>query len=267
MVSVWDSAILEYKKALFLEEVKKASINLGVIIPNVKFWNHYEDHFNDGERAHIHLEENLICIPEPELKIMTADDIRKTATHEVSHINHIGHGWEFQKTHDELKLEAWEPPPGTIGALPEDYIHKKEKKEKKSLPIKYKCNECGKKGKTKKCRHCNNYFCLNHIKPSEPYFGNISNIRIRKDEPNTHPCLGYVYYLNKKKKKEEEEYTKALERLCKKKNKEPHEEKSKEILTENNEEEIHKESLNKFKDNKKKTIKRILNKLFNTFRY
>ncbi|MEK6833585.1 MAG: hypothetical protein AABY32_06080, partial [Nanoarchaeota archaeon] len=99
MVLKPDKVILEYKKALFLKEVGKAALSLGVQTPKVKFWTHYENHFNKDERAHIHLEENIICIAEPELETMLEEDIIETATHEVSHLHHIRHGWGFQNTH------------------------------------------------------------------------------------------------------------------------------------------------------------------------
>ena len=43
------SFVLNYKKELFLQEVKKAAINFGVILPKVKFWKHYEHHFDRVE--------------------------------------------------------------------------------------------------------------------------------------------------------------------------------------------------------------------------
>ncbi|HLC86702.1 MAG TPA: hypothetical protein VJH65_00280, partial [Candidatus Nanoarchaeia archaeon] len=201
-------------------EVGKATNNLRVSIPHVKFWDSYENHFDKSERAHIHLEDNLICIAEPELEIMSEEDIRITATHEVSHLHHIDHGVEFQKTHENLELGAWQPPAGTIGALPENYKLPKKEKEREQRAIKYKCNFCDKRKKTKKCVHCGGYFCEEHIKPIEPYIGIISESRYRVDEKNTHSCFPYSKYLIKKKEKEDEEYSKTLDNLLKKKKKE-----------------------------------------------
>jgi len=239
-----DKQILEYKKRLFLIEVEKASKNLRVITPKVKFWSHYENHFDRGERAHIHLDQNLICIAEPELERMSEEDIRTTATHEVSHLHHIGHGAEFQNTHGTLELGAWQPPSGTIGALPEDYVRPKEEKEKKQRAIKYKCNECGKKGETKKCKYCGWYFCKEHIKPAEAGFNKLFQ------EKDTHPCMGYNNYLIKKEKEENEEYKKALGRLCKpKKKREKIKQKNIETM-EKNEEELCQTTMKRLKENK-----------------
>jgi hypothetical protein len=216
MVSKPEKVILEYKKALFLKEVGKAALSLGVQTPKVKFWSHYENHFNKGERAHIHIEENLICIAEPELETMFEEDIITTATHEVTHLHHIGHGPDFQNTHQELEIASWEPPAGTARALPRDYIIPKKEKSRKIKPIKYKCNRCEKRTKTKKCPYCESYFCEEHIKPQEPYVGRLPEGR--KDDKNTHICsFGYSNYLYEKRKKEEEKLNQkeneALDRL------------------------------------------------------
>jgi hypothetical protein len=194
MMSNSEKAILEYKKALFLKEVGKASASLGVSTPKVKFWSHYENHFEDGERAHIHLEDNVVCIAEPELKIMVEEDIIKTATHEVSHLHHKGHGLEFQNTQQDLEIASWEPPPGTTRTLSRSYVPSEDKKVKKSRPVKYKCNFCGKVAETRKCPHCELYFCKEHSKPQVPFIGRVP--KDRKDDKNTHLCFPYSRYLD-----------------------------------------------------------------------
>ena len=131
MISKAEKEILEYKKDLLKKEVVKAAMSLNVPMPIIKFWKKYENHhFDKGERAHIHLPENIICITESELNIMTEDDIKKTASHEVSHLHYLSHGWEFQQTQEQTEQSMFEPPPGNIGALPENY--KKPKKKTKN---------------------------------------------------------------------------------------------------------------------------------------
>lgn len=212
MVSKIDNELLKYKKYLFLIEVEKAAKNLGVIKPEVRFWDHYEDHFDRGERAHIHVESNIICIAEPELKIMSEEDIKTTATHEVSHTHHLGHEADFQEAHKDLEIGAWCPPPGNIGALPQGY-KPTIKKEEKSVSIRYKCNYhiCGKRGKTEECKHCGKYFCNEHIKPKEPIIGECPAFRDNEEE--AHPCFEYSRYLEEVRKKEAKEYGAALERM------------------------------------------------------
>ncbi len=216
MVNKAEKQILEYKKDLFKKEVVKAAMSLEVPIPVVKFWQSYENHhFDKGERAHIHIPENIICITESELNNMTEEDIRKTASHEISHLHYLDHGWEFQQTHEQSEQSMFEPPPGTVGALPENYKRPKEKKKKEPV-IKNKCNYhiCGKKTKTKQCKYCKNYFCIEHVKPRE---AGLSSSYVW--DKKTHPCLVYTHYLVKKKEKENEEYKKALERMFNKKRK------------------------------------------------
>ncbi|MBU2612752.1 MAG: hypothetical protein KKB62_03465, partial [Nanoarchaeota archaeon] len=214
MVNKPDKQILEYKKNLFTEHVGKSAKLLDVPVPKVKFWGHWGDHFHEGERAHIHIEENKICIAETELNLMTEEEIKVTASHEVSHIHHQDHGMEFQRTQNITEFGLWERPPGTIGALPEDYEPEKIK-ERKNRQVKYRCNYhlCNKRTKTKKCKYCENYFCADHINPSEPHMGNISESYNRLEEKNTHPCMPYFHYLEKKKKLEDERYGKALDRM------------------------------------------------------
>jgi len=223
MVSKPDKSILDYKKDIFRAEVTKAAISLKVSIPVIKFWSHYENHFNKGERAHIHIEKGIICIAEQELEIMTEEDIRTTATHEVSHLHHLNHGPEFQYTQGNLELTNWERPSGTVGALPEGYIRQKEKDNTKSKPIKYKCNLCGKKVETKKCGYCEYYFCENHLraKPAGlPKFTstNPKDLAFMEEfhKEGGHPCIPFVTHWIKKEKKESERYGIALDKFLSK---------------------------------------------------
>ncbi|MFH1325529.1 MAG: hypothetical protein ABIH49_02035 [archaeon] len=222
MVSKPDKAILEYKKSFFLKEVEKAANSLGAKNPKVRFWNHYENHFDKGERAHIHHEEKIICIAEPELKTMSEDDIRKTATHEVSHLQHIGHGGEFHETHSNLELGSWEPPSGTTGAIPESLFKKGQKsKREKDKIIKNECNrhKCDKKKNLSKCKFCELIFCLEHKNPTlagMPKFNStkLEDIEFLEKSYKTeggHPCIPYWDYRKEKKKKEDRENDKAWE--------------------------------------------------------
>ncbi len=204
-----EKGILEYKKRIFLEFVDKSANLLKIPTPKVQFWSHYEDHFPDGERAHCHADEGLICISEPELKIMDEDEIKTTTSHEVTHILHPDHDYHFQNTQTDTEMGLWSPPSGTVGSLPEDYVAKVKKKDKrKKIIVKYKCNYhvCGKKAKTFRCDHCKHYFCKNHIDAKD--LGNKFELDL--DENNSHPCFRVSEYLEKEKQKEDVEYMKAL---------------------------------------------------------
>jgi len=188
-----EKGIREYNKFLFLREVEKAASFLGIPTPKVKFWTNSASHFNDGQIAHIHIDQNLICIPEPRLESMTEEEIIETANHEVNHLRYPNHEVEFQNTLQDLKIASWRPPAGTTGAFPQGYVP--PKKIRNTKPIKYKCNFCGKRDKTKKCPHCGGYFCVQHIKPEAPYVGRVP--KDKKESKNTHICsFAYSRYLD-----------------------------------------------------------------------
>jgi uncharacterized protein YkwD len=218
-----DREILQYKKDLFSKEVAKSAIALGVSIPKIKFWTHYEKHFDKDERAHIHLESKTICIANPELERMDEEDIKETASHEVSHLHYAGHGPRFKKTHENAKIGSWEPPSGTVGALPDDYVRKKNKsktKIKSEKISKTKCFECGKKGKLHECKHCGHYYCENHKKSTRAGLPNFKlnsseNLQYMENlrEGDGHPCIPYTRLKDIESKKESDEYGIALNRL------------------------------------------------------
>jgi len=216
-----DKKLLEIKKAKFLEEVENSAIYLGYPTPKVKFWKTCDrKHFNN-ERAHIHIETNTICILETEFDFMTFDDIKESASHEVTHLYDQGHYTRFQNKRIDTEASSWRPPRGTVGALPErDKEDKKKTKPNKEKVIKSRCNyySCRKKGKTKQCSHCRNYFCEEHIKPCEAGMNPIHNTdsRLRHldpDDENTHPCFGYNNYLKEEEKRQMDKLMIALDKM------------------------------------------------------
>lgn len=277
MVNAGDKEFLKDKKIKFLVEVEKSAENLGFSVPRVKFWKDRDNnHFCEGERAHIHLESNTICILETELSIMDYDDIKETASHEVSHLKHSDHGTEFHATQSDTKISLWRPPPGTIGVGRKD-VKDENKDQRKERIVKYRCNYhiCNKKRKTLKCKYCEGYFCEEHINPGMPKIG-LSEI----NNENTHPCFAYINYLDKKKKKDNNEYKKTLKKICKPKSSQKNNDAIK-ITHKHNKKiphlhkrirwsgDIHKLSLKRFKENqkqeklqKKSIWKKIINFLF-----
>ena len=217
----YNQKILEYKKHYFLSKVKESAGYMDYPIPKVKFWETYNpSHFNKGERAHIHLENNTICISEPELEIMTEEDINETATHEVSHLKEGPHNQRFYNIKEDTKLGVWKPPMG-IGLISVNSNSKQDKisnKKKTQKPDKLWCNYhlCNKKITTFKCKFCGYFFCKEHFKPRVPNFANSFTF----EEKDSHPCFVYINYLEEKKKRENEEYKKALETICKRKKEE-----------------------------------------------
>ena len=92
------------KKAHFLTYVKVAAESIGAPIPEVNFegCTSFED-----ELAHIHLDQNKICISESYLKQATDEELRDTATHEVAHLIDETHDISFVKTHINVKTGSW----------------------------------------------------------------------------------------------------------------------------------------------------------------
>lgn len=118
MVNPNDKEVLKDKKEKFREEVTLSARNRGVRIPKINFWEVYDSsHFTKGERAHIHVKENLICIAEPELEYMSYDDIRETASHEVAHILNQSHDTDFWNKQSDTKAGLWTPPRRKCGRI------------------------------------------------------------------------------------------------------------------------------------------------------
>lgn len=213
--------LIEYKKTLFLGAVEDAANYLGFPTPRINFWEVYDSsHFDKGERAHIHLENQTICISEAELEIMSEEDINETARHEVTHLRNASHDSGFHNLKDEVSVSTWKPPRGTgIVAIEESEGTPKEEKKtkkKKITPNRKECYNCRKKCKTFLCPYCGMYFCTNHVNPREPYFGS----RPQLEEKNTHPCFGYANHLQEEKEREDEEYQNKLKDIFAKKHNE-----------------------------------------------
>jgi hypothetical protein len=92
------------KKAHFLACVKLAAETIGAPIPNVNFEGCTSF---DKDLAHIHIEQNKICISEQYLKWATDEDLRDTATHEVTHLIDETHNISFVKAHTDVKTASW----------------------------------------------------------------------------------------------------------------------------------------------------------------
>ncbi|MBS3172610.1 AN1-type zinc finger domain-containing protein [Candidatus Woesearchaeota archaeon] len=224
--------ILDDKKVRFIFYVEKSAENLGVETPKVNFVTIGElDHFPKGERAHIHIEQNIICIAERELNKMSYEEIDETAAHEVSHLREKNHDTFFQKKLEKTKSSNWSPPHGTVGVMSEKDAREKEKKLKKEKKeehkiIKSRCHyhSCKKRTNLKECNYCNEYFCEEHLKPKPivvPHLTESTALdRKRKEEADIlggHPCLSYSELWSNMAKNEEEAYKEKLGELLKSK--------------------------------------------------
>ncbi len=222
-----DKKVLEIKKSKFLGAVEKSAKYLRLPVPKVKFWKVYNtEHFEKGERAHIHIEANRICIAETELRFMDFEEIEETAAHEVSHLKDLSHDVSFQNIKNNTKASLWGPPAGII--MVDSNLHSKEnlkkKKTKKERADKSRCNYhlCRKRAKTYKCKYCGKYFCNKHKKPKPMslFLGDDTSptaqlIMKEYHRENAHPCHPYLRYWEKERGKKDKEYAKALDRIIK----------------------------------------------------
>ncbi len=249
--------VMKIKKEKFIEAVVNSADSLGFPIPKIKFWEVYDSkHFTSGERAHIHLDTNTICISEPELEVMNFQEIEHTASHEVSHLLNRTHDVEFQNLQSDTEKSLWTPPTGE-GIIAIDNKGsspiKEKKPKRKARVIKSRCNYhlCYKRGKTYKCKYCKRYYCKKHKKPVEPDFSASFSV----GELKGHPCLAYFNHLIDERKKQDGEYEESLRQLSKSRRKEweedVHEESLKQqskVREKEGEEDIYEESMKRLKD-------------------
>ena len=98
--------LLKEKQQKFLEYVERSANFLKVDIPKVKFWECPKKKVN--EVAHIHLPDGFICVSDSILKSMDFDDIKETASHEVTHLLNESHDWNFQSLDIDTKSSLCE---------------------------------------------------------------------------------------------------------------------------------------------------------------
>ena len=96
--------ILHSKKAHFLACVKLAAETINAPIPKVNFEGCTSF---DDDLAHIHTDQNKICVLEEYLKRATDEDLHDTATHEVTHLIDETHNISFVKAHSSVKTASW----------------------------------------------------------------------------------------------------------------------------------------------------------------
>lgn len=203
--SKFDKDLLEQKKNKVIEIVNRICIKRNLPIPYINFEGCSEE--DQFQLAHYHSDINRICISERQLIKQNFEDIIKTTVHEVSHINVQDHSGKFYDDEEISSITNFQPGPGVV------HINKKIEIDNKPIKIKIdkiRCNYhlCRKKTILKKCKFCENYFCKEHIKPSEPQVGNYGNSPIK-----SHPCPPYVDYLIKEKEIQNERYGEALAKI------------------------------------------------------
>jgi hypothetical protein len=170
MDETWNRLSKE-KERLFRESVLRASASLHLSKPpKVKIWDGACPHGDGREIAHAHPDIGVICISRGRLASMNFDEIKDTAFHETSHMLEKGHDAGFHGINEEAKLRAWM----------KDHEKNSKIKLKSTKSGKNECNynQCHKKGKLIKCRHCGNYYCEQHKRPKlATTFENVSTAK------------------------------------------------------------------------------------------
>jgi len=103
----FEKVLLYEKQSRFRDAVLRTSKNLGVSIPEIRFWRGFCPYTQNQEIAHIHVEERIICISNHQLKSMDYDEIDDTAVHETTHLIEASHNQNFQIQDLNAKENLW----------------------------------------------------------------------------------------------------------------------------------------------------------------
>lgn len=204
--------ILELKRKKFFEIVYRCCKTEDISLPEINFG--YCESEDENHLAHCHPELYKICISPRQLHKHSFEDIEETASHEVTHLIIGEHGDKFNIKHENIKIKSFDPHsfPGVISGK-SIFV---EKKKTKTIVNKNRCKECGKTTNLSKCDYCPHYFCLDHIKPFEPFVGHPSNRPAWMEKDEGHPDAYYVEITQKQSKIRDEEYGKVLGKLTRK---------------------------------------------------
>ena len=170
--------------------------------PNVVFRQGY---LPDGNavKAHIHLEENTICVSLIHLEKMTEEEIKETAFHEVNHLFIIGHDTSFYNQLNHSLVSSW-PFEQYIGSIVINGNKPFNQSIKRNINYQIEkeyCNYhlCRKKCEVIRCNFCGRYFCIKHIKPVPPGFPKLNELNTFSDwkkQKECHPCPEFSEYLH-----------------------------------------------------------------------
>jgi len=103
----FEKVLLYEKQSRFRDAVERTTKNLGVSMPEIKFWDGYCPDSQSFEIAHIHVETRTICISNYRLMSMDYDEIDGTAVHETTHLIEASHNQDFQIKELEGEEELW----------------------------------------------------------------------------------------------------------------------------------------------------------------
>lgn len=136
----FEKRLMEEKERIFKETVEECSRILGMDRPpKVCFTDTpcpLSGSSGEIELAHIHLDSRFICVFRPKLLKCIIDEIKETASHEVTHLIAPNHDDLFYTSLEKLKTAIWQPTGGTTvigggGVSPAYDIETKKKIEKR----------------------------------------------------------------------------------------------------------------------------------------
>jgi hypothetical protein len=171
------------------------------------------DHEGIGqELAHYHPDLHQICCSERQLIMQDLDDIETTATHEITHFLVQSHGHIFIDEEERSSLSGFKKPPGVviIDGGKRTVLPNVEPR----IPSKTHCNRngCYKKKDLRKCPHCKEHYCSDHIRAKKPGHYNIDGSKstnfIHDEEwkdNDGHPCPIYAAPMDEEDQEIEEE--------------------------------------------------------------
>ncbi|GEM_PF-6533213 len=219
----FEQDLLRIKRGKFLVAVEDAARQLNVKTPAVKFWDDFCPYKKDNEIAHIHIEQNIICIADSQLKIMTFEEIEKTAVHEVTHIIHPHHKEDFHSLNKETKINIWNPKNKSFTTDTEKEIEKKRNKKRRVDLNSCHFFSCEVKNELNKCLYCEKKFCKEHLDPRPP---GMPRFKSTKNEdiafmnewrkPGGHGCVQYINSWETENENKSKAYNEALNRLLEK---------------------------------------------------
>ena len=199
-----DNALLKAKEELFLEYIKILCEALELKkLPKVIFCDGYTP-MGPNAKACIDSASWTIWVSRIHLRMMSFEEIKKTAGHELNHLFIGPHNAEFRNKLNELLVATWEPE-FTSGLKVIDggkEVEKPEKQSEKEID-KTECNRhsCNITTGLECCSHCGGYYCKEHIKPLPPLLPNFNNpdeFMKWKYREKFHPCPPYYDFLAKK---------------------------------------------------------------------
>ena len=103
----FENVLLYEKQCRFIDTVTRTAKNLGVSMPEIKFWDGYCPDSQAFEIAHIHVETRTICISNYRLRAIDYDEIDGTAVHETTHLVETLHNQDFHIKELDGREELW----------------------------------------------------------------------------------------------------------------------------------------------------------------